>query len=342
MVISRFVTTVTIIAACASAARGNNRYPNARASVAHMPRARPPSSPLRERDSPKVTGINGEVIGLYTSPRSGAPMQSRFFVELLKGKGIMGDRYALQTGSYSVLRWSAREPGAREPGRQLTIISADSIDESLEEAGLPSATSPGRSYGEFRRNVVVRGITAEQLMKCQGSEICLGPKCRVFVHRHCVPCFYNERLCNRPGQLEAIFDASGVSCEVLVGGPLNVGEQVTAASKWSPGQATVRDVGTQPPGYYIRPSKRSAAMARGAAQQMSTTLEELLTTDPNGVARVEAAYNSIGLGFWPTASWTPAKKTLEQNRRQAIVWFVSTAAAAGAIACLNPFEWWVW
>ena len=100
-------------------------------------------------------------------------------------------------------------------------------------------------------------------------------------------------------QLEAIFDASGVSCEVLVGGPLNVGEQVTAASKWSPGQATVRDVGTQPPGYYIRPSKRSAAMARGAAQQMSTTLEELLTTDPNGVARVEAAYNSIGLGFWP-------------------------------------------
>ena len=62
-------------------------------------------------------------------------MQSRFFVELLKGKGIMGDRYALQTGSYSVLRWSAREPGAREPGRQLTIISADSIDESLEEDG---------------------------------------------------------------------------------------------------------------------------------------------------------------------------------------------------------------
>ena len=38
--------------------------------------------------------------------------------------------------------------------------------------------------------------------------------------------FYNQRLCERPGQLEAIFDASGVSCEILVGGKLGVGDAV--------------------------------------------------------------------------------------------------------------------
>ena len=120
--------------------------------------------------------------------------------------------------------------------------------------------------------------------------------------------FYNERLCERTGQLEAIFDASGVSCEVLVGGKLGVGAAVTPAAPTSPGQATIRDVGTQPDGYYVRPSKRSAAMTKGAGAHMARTLEELMTTDPAGAARAEAAYNGVGLGFWPASAWRKAKR----------------------------------
>lgn len=172
-------------------------------------------------------------------------MQSHDSCDLLAGQGIAGDRYAMKTGSYSALKWSARDPGAREPGRQITIISADSIDESLTAANLTPATAPGKSYGDFRRNVVIRGISAAELLAAQGSELCLGPTCRIFVHRHCVPCFYNERLCQRVGQLEAIFEASGYSCEVLVGGALSVGAEVTAAPADSPGQTTIRDIGTQ-------------------------------------------------------------------------------------------------
>lgn len=132
--------------------------------------------------------LQGEVFALYTSPLSAAPMVTHTSVELIASKGIKGDRYANKQGSYSALKFSAREPGAREPGRQLTIISADSIDLSLNDAGLESATAPGKSYGDFRRNVVVRGISAEALLAAQGGEICLGPECRVFIHRHCVPC----------------------------------------------------------------------------------------------------------------------------------------------------------
>ena len=258
-------------------------------------------------------------------------MLSHEQVELVAGQGITGDRYALKTGSYSSLRASVREPGAREPGRQLTIISADSVDAALAAAGLTAATAPGKSYSDFRRNVVLRGISAAELFAAQGTELCLGPVCRVFVHRHCVPCMYNERLCERPGQLEAIFDASGVSCEVLVGGKLGVGDSVRPAPKSSPGQSTVRDLGKQPPGYFVRPSRRTKAMGKAAHAHMARALDDLLTTDPVGADRAEAAYNSVGLGFWPAsvrAAWR-----LRTRRR------IFVAASLGCVMLVAATLW---
>ena len=274
----------------------------------------------------------GRVVGLFTAPRSAAPMEAHDAVELISGEGIAGDRYATKQGSYSVLKWSARDTGSREPGRQLTIISADSIDASLAAAGLEAVTAPGKSYGDFRRNVVLRGISAEELLAAQGTELCLGPTCRIFVHRHCVPCMYNERLCGRSGQLEAIFDVSGCSCEVLVGGPLRTGDTVTPAPASSPGSATVRDLGTQPPGYYVRPSKRTAAMVRGAKAQMVATLDRLKHTDPVGAARVEAAYNSVDLGFWPASNWARADKEMKQRWRFAAASGLAVLIAAAVLA----------
>jgi hypothetical protein len=142
--------------------------------------------------------------------------------------------------------------------------------------------------------------------------------------------FYNQRLCERPGQLEAIFDASGVSCEILVGGKLGVGDAVTPAPPTSPGQATVRDVGTQPDGYYVRPSKRTAAMIKGAGAHMTRTLEELVKTDPAGAARAEAAYNSVGLGFWPARAWQQAKRVWPRRLFLRSV-FITLVVAAAAV-----------
>lgn len=284
-------------------------------------RSRTPPSRL---DDASTTAGNAAIVGLFTAPKSAAPMLEHTEVELIACKGILGDRYAEKTGSYSSLRWSAREPGEREPGRQLTLISADAIDASLSSAGLALPTS----YGEFRRNVVLRGYTANELLALQGSELLLGPTCRVFVHRHCVPCFYNERLCGRPGQLEAIFLASGVSCEVLVGGALCVNDVVKPAPHGSPGHRTERDLGTQPPGYYVRPSKRTAAMAKCAHAQMVETLKEMMRTDPAGAARAEAAYNSVGIGFWPASAWQ--QETARRRHRmiaKSVVAGVLTASA---------------
>lgn len=237
------------------------------------------------------------VEGVFTASASGEPMESRQEAELLEGRGVAGDRYAKLTGAYSLWKWSARDPGGREKGRQLTIVSADGVEEALRRAGIEQHAS----LSALRRNVVVRGMSAEALMDAQGSELTLG-ECRVFVHRHCVPCFYNERLCERPGQLEAIWEASGVSCEVIRGGRLRVGDTVGVV----PGsfQPAKRDIGTMPPGYYVRPSLRTAEMVAGAREQLLKAKAALERSDPEGVARVAKAYGSVGLGFWPAAAET--------------------------------------
>ena len=285
------------------------------------------ASPLKKKKKPKI-------VGLYTAKESGAPMRSHRKVQLVEGLGIAGDRYAHLTGSYSAFRRSLREPGAREPGRQLTIVSADGIDAALKAAGLEGALAPRRSYGDFRRNVVVRGLSAEELMAFQGRELRLGDECRVFVHRHCVPCFYNEKLCGREGQVEAIWDASGVSCEVLVGGSLSVSDAVEPAPPGSAGHGTERDLGDQPPGYFERPSRRTAATVADARRAADLALKDLAKTDLAGAIRVERAYAAVGLRFWPKASF---ESELAAHRRAAVragLVVGCIIVAAGAIALL--------
>ena len=278
--------------------------------------------------------LKGKIIGLYTSPSAGEPMTSNRDVTLVAGKGIAGDRYAELTGSYSAFRLSARDPGEREPGRQLTILSADAVDAALAAAGLADSHPPRHSYGDFRRNVVVRGVSAEQLMACQGRELVLGAACRVFVHRHCTPCAYNAKLCGREGQVEAIFDASGVSCEVLVGGQLRISDRLSVAPPSSPGHATERDVGAQAPGYYVRPSERTLEMVAGARAHGEATLAAALAAgDRKGVARAERAYNAVGLRLWPAAAYDAQLRSHRGKLAVAAIAFsAGLAAAVAAIA----------
>lgn len=131
-------------------------------------------------------------------------------------------------------------------------------------------------------------------------------------------------------QLEAIFDVSGVSCEVLQGGVVAVGDAVCPEPADSPAHATVRDLGSQPPGYFVRPSKRTAGMLRGASLHMAGTLERVMKDDPDGAVRVEAAYESVGLRFWPASSWDAA--AVLRRRRQRRQSLAACAAIAVALA----------
>jgi hypothetical protein len=65
--------------------------------------------------------------GIYRAVAASAPMESLETAGLMENQGLEGDRYASFQGTYSTPRLSAAQPGEREPGRQLTLISGDSV-----------------------------------------------------------------------------------------------------------------------------------------------------------------------------------------------------------------------
>ena len=231
----------------------------------------------------------GAVEGIFIAEEAGGPMQSLPEARVVQGRGIFGDRYCKRKGTYSVFRASKLNPGQREPGRQLTLVSAEGVEAAFKANGM----APLESLGTLRRNVVVRGIPGELLQSALGRRIHLGDEVVVFAHRPTVPCMYNERKMSRPGFVEGCWDVAGVSCEVLQGGQLRAGDAVRIEG----GDPAVEriDEGKQSPGYFVRPSERSKAVKRNAALAVSSVLPRLLETDPAGVVRAIESYQSVGL-----------------------------------------------
>ncbi|KAL3939905.1 MAG: hypothetical protein SGBAC_005458 [Bacillariaceae sp.] len=229
--------------------------------------------------------------GIYIATEASAQMQSLENATLVEGRGIEGDRYCSTTGTYSCLRVSRLREGQREPGRQITLISADSVKRTLQAKGM---TCPA-DIGNLRRNVVLQGISGDELLRAIGHVIQLGDTCRVLVHRNCVPCMYNERKNCIPGMMEAIWDCAGVACEVLVGGKIQTGNTIQVL--WDENREI--DGGLQASGYYVRPKERTAQMVKDDLAAKREAKQALLKIDPVGVQRAESSYNSVGINFWP-------------------------------------------
>lgn len=220
-------------------------------------------------------------------------MQSIQKGTLVAGQGLQGDRYSTHHGTYSTLHISKQKPGEREPGRQLTMMSADGVQAAFARQGL----KPPASLGDLRRNIVVSGICSKDLLGAVGSVIQLGEQCLIFV---CVPCMYNERKNCIPDMMEAIWNESGVACEVLLGGPIVVGDKVTILEK-PPSEFIDKQVddGQQPAGYNVPPSKRTMAMVMEAMATMREVKKLLSDIVQEGAKRVQESYASVGLTFWP-------------------------------------------
>ncbi len=153
----------------------------------------------------------GSVVGLYTVDRMSAPMKKVEQLNALAGLGIEGDRYLLGTGTYS------KKP---QPGRQITLIQSEVLkwlNDKFEITVKPE---------ESRRNVLTRGIEIKELI---GTEFFVGPV-RLRAHRITQPCPYLEKLLDRPGLYQALWDNGGISCEILSGGIITEGDMITSAT----------------------------------------------------------------------------------------------------------------
>jgi hypothetical protein len=141
----------------------------------------------------------GSVAGLLVAPEAEAPLAAVESVVAMAGRGLDGDRYAAGRGTFS-------GPGR---GYQLTLVEA----ETLQELNV--------SWERARRNVVTRGVSLNPLVGRRfriGEVECIG-------RRLCQPCAHLEKV-SGAGLLRALVHRGGLRADILVGGTIELGNEI--------------------------------------------------------------------------------------------------------------------
>src|SRR5256886_17016487 len=149
--------------------------------------------------------FEGTIISINIAAEAEAPMQSVSAALAVPGKGLEGDRYFDQKGTFS-------KP---QPDRELTLIEAEAIEAMRRELNV--------DYGlaDSRRNIVTRGVPLNHLV---GREFWIGNvKARGL--RLCEPCSHLQRL-SHPKVLPGLVHRGGLRAQILSEGMIRVGETI--------------------------------------------------------------------------------------------------------------------
>ncbi len=147
-----------------------------------------------------------QVVSLHIAAQAAAPMQSLAAVSAVAGRGLDGDRYFHQTGTYS------NHPGS---GRAVTLIEIEAIEALAREYDVLIA--PGLA----RRNIVTRDLALNHLVGktfAAGAVVLRGM-------RLCEPCLHLEKL-SAKGAARGLIHRGGLRAEIVSGGVIRVGEAI--------------------------------------------------------------------------------------------------------------------
>jgi MOSC domain-containing protein YiiM len=136
------------------------------------------------------------------------PLQQVEHAELVSGKGIVGDRYYNESGTFS-------KKLAGNPAREVTLI------ESEEISAFNKAFSYEFSEPEFRRNIVTVGIRLNGLVDKKfsiGDTVLKGIKL-------CEPCAHLQALLTSD-VIPGLVGKGGLRAQILVGGEISTGDAV--------------------------------------------------------------------------------------------------------------------
>ena len=149
--------------------------------------------------------FEGSVVSIHIAPVAEGTMISVEQVEAIPGKGLAGDRYFHEVGTFS-------KP---QPDRELTLIEIEAIEALKAETGLQLAE------GDSRRNIVTRGVPLNHLV---GREFEVG-RVRVRGLKLCEPCAHLARLTNS-GVLPGLVHRGGLRAQILNEGLIRAGDVV--------------------------------------------------------------------------------------------------------------------
>jgi MOSC domain-containing protein YiiM len=154
------------------------------------------------------------VLGLFIASGIGERMQARMVVQALAGRGLEGDRYALDRGTYS------RAP--RQVIRHVSLIGREAME--LANADLRRNGLVPFEPDETRRNILVEGIDVYTL---------LGLEFRIAAVRLrgtdvTRPCPVPSAVAGKTGFKEAYHNRGGILAEILSDGPIAIGDALVA------------------------------------------------------------------------------------------------------------------
>ena len=148
----------------------------------------------------------GTVVSLYIAPGASAPMRSVPHARAVPGRGLEGDRYFHQVGTYS---------DKPRPDSEVTLIEMEAIEALKQEDGIEL------DAGDARRNIVTRQVPLNHLV---GREFQVGEVTLRGI-RLCEPCSHVEKLTRR-GVLRGLIHRGGLRAQILTDGAIRVGDAV--------------------------------------------------------------------------------------------------------------------
>jgi MOSC domain-containing protein YiiM len=149
----------------------------------------------------------GKVEAIYIAAEAEAPTAPLAVAHTQAGKGIEGDRYFDDDGTYS--------DDPRSEGRDITFVEAEAVE------GLARDTGIELGPGEARRNVVTRGVALNDLVGRRfavGETECVGREL-------CDPCNHLEKL-TQPGVLKGLVNRGGLRADIKRGGTIRPGDEL--------------------------------------------------------------------------------------------------------------------
>jgi len=122
-------------------------------------------------------------------------------IEVILGKGIIGDRYFLENN---------------EKRKQITLIEKENIDfyNKISQTNIPGI--------KFRRNIVTEGIRLNDLLN---KEFFVG-KIKLKAHDLCRPCKPLQKSLNQKNLIKNFLTKGGLRCEILSNGKISIGDLI--------------------------------------------------------------------------------------------------------------------
>jgi hypothetical protein len=156
-----------------------------------------------------------QIHSIYIAPQAGESMVQLAQASIVAGAGIVGDRYALGIGAFSKTKLKIRH---------LSLIALKGIEDANRQ--LISQQHIPFGAGDTRRNIIISGISAQELNDLVGKTFYLGGL--VFKGTElCEPCQRPASLLKRPDFMNAFENRGGLRAEALESGPLSKGDLLT-------------------------------------------------------------------------------------------------------------------